>query len=75
MAIYHENEELIRLGAYKRGADPQIDLAIQLKSQIDSFLQQDKEQVSTFDKTIKSLTELQGKIERTPKKRPSKAKK
>jgi flagellum-specific ATP synthase len=75
MAIYHENEELIRLGAYKRGADPQIDLAIQLKTQIDAFLQQDRVEVSTFEKTIQSLTELQGKIERTSKKRPSKAKK
>lgn len=40
MAAYHDMEELIRLGAYRKGSDPQIDLAIQYHAALEDFLSQ-----------------------------------
>jgi flagellum-specific ATP synthase len=40
MATWKENHEIIRLGAYRRGADARVDQAIMLKPRIDGFLQQ-----------------------------------
>ncbi|ENH98239.1 flagellum-specific ATP synthase [Gracilibacillus halophilus YIM-C55.5] len=40
LSIYEDNEELIQIGAYKRGSNQQVDEAIQLKPKIDQFLQQ-----------------------------------
>ncbi len=40
LATWKENHEIIRLGAYRRGTDAQVDEAIVLKPRIDSFLTQ-----------------------------------
>lgn len=42
MAAYADMEELIRLGAYRRGNDAEIDRAIALMPAIEAFLSQDK---------------------------------
>lgn len=38
LAVYHDMAELIRLGAYTAGSDPQVDEAIRLMPKIDAFL-------------------------------------
>ena len=58
LAIYHENEELIRLGAYKKGSDPLVDLSIQYKPQIDAFLQQDRVEKTSFEEMKKLMQML-----------------
>jgi flagellum-specific ATP synthase len=40
MATWTENEELVRLGAYKRGTDPEVDAAIEAHPHIQAFLRQ-----------------------------------
>ena len=55
IAVYQENEELIRLGAYKKGSDAMVDLSIQFKPQIDTFLQQDRSDKSSFEEMKKLL--------------------
>jgi len=55
LAVYQENEELIRLGAYKKGSDPLVDLSIQFKTQIDAFLQQDRSDKTSFEEMKKLL--------------------
>ena len=40
LASYEENYELIQIGAYKRGSNPQVDRAIQLHPKIINFLKQ-----------------------------------
>ena len=35
MSIYSEMEELIRLGAYRRGSDPKVDRAIAINPALD----------------------------------------
>lgn len=41
LAVYREAEDLINIGAYKSGSNPQIDRAIQLHPAIEEFLKQD----------------------------------
>jgi len=42
MATYADMEELIRLGAYRRGSSPEVDEAIGLNPALEAFLGQDK---------------------------------
>ena len=48
-------EELIRIGAYRPGSDPQIDRAITLNPDLEGFLSQDKEEASTLDESFGRL--------------------
>jgi len=58
VATWRENEELIRLGAYRRGTDPKVDRAIMLRSKIDDFLRQSVNEYSTFDDTVQALERI-----------------
>jgi flagellum-specific ATP synthase len=42
LAVYENMAELIRLGAYKAGSDPEVDRAITLYPQLEAFLSQQK---------------------------------
>ena len=55
MAVWAENEELIRLGAYKTGASPQVDAAIARIEAIRSFLIQDTEDRTTLEQAISGM--------------------
>ena len=41
LATYNEAEDLINIGAYRAGSNPDIDYAISKISQVNAFLQQD----------------------------------
>ena len=56
IATWRENEELIRLGAYRLGTDPKVDQAIAMKDHIDGFLQQGVGEPTPFPDAIKRLT-------------------
>src|SRR5260221_14726405 len=58
LAAYAASEDLILVGAYQKGADPQLDRAIAALPAITAFLQQKKFEMAKFDQTIKSLLEL-----------------
>ncbi len=49
MALYNDMAELIRLGAYRSGSDPDIDRAIRLNDQLEAFLSQGKQETATLD--------------------------
>ena len=48
LAAYDDMEELIRLGAYRKGSDPVVDRAIALNPLFEEFLGQDKHEASTM---------------------------
>ena len=52
---YEENRDVIQLGIYKKGADQELDLAIDLRSRLMQFLAQDIDDRSEFDKSINEL--------------------
>ena len=60
LASYSASEDLIRVGAYQKGADPLLDRAIAALPSINAFLQQSKNDPAPFDKTIQSLLALPG---------------
>ena len=60
LAAYANMEELIRIGAYRAGADPQIDRAIRLNPSLEGFLSQDKDETSTLDGAFESLDAILG---------------
>jgi len=58
LAAYANMEELIRIGAYRPGADAQIDRAIRLNPDLEAFLSQDKDEVSSLDQAFMRLDEI-----------------
>lgn len=57
-ASYQQNKDLIAIGAYVRGSDPQLDTAISLMPKINQFLQQDMHEVIHFEQSVNSLAQL-----------------
>jgi len=53
-----ENEILVRIGAYEKGNDANLDLAILKKEKMDEFLQQTPDEIIDLDTTIESLKEI-----------------
>ena len=58
MATYEENEELIRLGAYRRGSSAQVDEAIERLPRIKEFLKQDASKGFPFKEMLDQLERL-----------------
>lgn len=57
-STYQQNKDLISIGAYQRGSDPVIDLAIQVMPKIDQFLQQGMKDVLSFDQCLGTMASL-----------------
>lgn len=58
LATYREVEDLINIGAYVDGSDPQIDYAKGMIGKINAFLQQDIHQNISFKESVESLKAL-----------------
>lgn len=58
MAVYREAKELIDIGAYRKGSNPEIDSAMALHGKIDAFLKQGIDESTTFDQALEGLTEI-----------------
>ena len=48
MSVFADMEELIRLGAYRKGSDPKVDRAIALSPALDGFLGQQRDERTTI---------------------------
>ena len=57
-AAYHENEDLIQIGAYAHGSSERVDRAIKLHEPLGAFLRQDRLEKVLFDETVARLAEL-----------------
>ncbi|MBR6316610.1 MAG: flagellum-specific ATP synthase FliI, partial [Lachnospiraceae bacterium] len=58
MATYREAEDLINIGAYKRGSNPNIDFAIEKIDAVNEFLCQQTDEKFAFDDEMKLLEEI-----------------
>jgi flagellum-specific ATP synthase len=63
-AAYREKEDLIMVGAYQKGSDPQVDCAIVLRDRVLGFLQQQSRDSSPASITKSALLNLGAEIER-----------
>lgn len=57
-ASYSQSKDLISIGAYVRGSDPQLDLAISLMPRINQFLQQGMTSIVPYDDSLQALIQL-----------------
>lgn len=55
-----KNRDMVAMGAYVAGNDPDLDLALKLWPQIQSFLRQESDQVAGFEETLKVLKQFGG---------------
>jgi flagellum-specific ATP synthase len=58
MSIYRKNEDLINLGAYQKGANPRIDLAVDLHDRFDNLLRQEPADLSDREASFSRLKEV-----------------
>src|SRR5690606_33518918 len=61
-SLYQQNKDLISVGAYKPGSNPNIDLAIEKIASIRAFLQQDMEEAVDLSRSILELSDLLGEM-------------
>ncbi len=55
LATYEENRDLVLMGAYRGGADPEIDAAIAYHPAILDYIRQDPDDVVTLDEAATEL--------------------
>jgi flagellum-specific ATP synthase len=60
LSSYANMEELIRIGAYRMGADPQVDRAIALNPELESFLSQAPDDFTSLDDAFARLALIMG---------------
>jgi len=60
LAAYSNMEELIRIGAYRAGADPEVDRAILLNPALEGFLSQDPHDATGLEASFAALGQILG---------------
>ncbi len=65
LAVHHEHEDLISIGAYRHGSNALVDAAIALKGEIDQFLRQSMNESADADTSVKALLTLAGRCRQT----------
>ena len=60
LAVYEDMAELIRLGAYKAGTNPEVDEAVRLNPQLEAFLSQRKDEVANLAESYDGLAAILG---------------
>ncbi len=60
IATYEDMAELIRLGAYRRGADPAVEEAIRYYPALEGFLAQSKTEATTLEDSLAALRAILG---------------
>ncbi|MDP1642105.1 MAG: flagellar protein export ATPase FliI [Phenylobacterium sp.] len=58
LSAYANMEELIRIGAYRPGSDPQVDLAIALNPALEGFLSQDQDEATSLEDSFGALSHI-----------------
>jgi flagellum-specific ATP synthase len=58
MTVYEDMAELIRLGAYKAGTNPEVDHAVRLYPQLEAFLTQRKDEATDLATGYQSLSAI-----------------
>ena len=58
LAVYEDMAELIRLGAYRSGTNPEVDCAMRLYPQLEAFLTQRKDERTSLDSGYEALSKI-----------------
>jgi flagellum-specific ATP synthase len=60
LAAYAASEDLVRIGAYQKGADATLDQALAALPALQQFLQQRKDELAPIEETLRALLALPG---------------
>src|ERR1700676_4361327 len=58
LALYHDSQDLIQLGAYAAGTNPKLDACIRYRPEILNFLKQDAQPLASLGETLERLEKL-----------------
>lgn len=58
LSLYYENYDLISIGAYKKGTNPQLDEAISKIEQVNNFLKQEINENFSFEDTLSIMEKI-----------------
>jgi flagellum-specific ATP synthase len=64
LAAYREHEDIISVGAYRRGSNKTVDTAVEMLPEINRYLRQRVEQPATFAESRDALVELYQKCQK-----------
>jgi flagellum-specific ATP synthase len=62
MAVYARSEDLVRIGAYKPGSDPDLDRALRARGAMRAFMTQETHEQVRFAECLKHLAKLSGEV-------------
>jgi flagellum-specific ATP synthase len=62
LAVYARSEDLVRIGAYKAGADPDLDRALRARTALRGFMTQGAQERTGLADSLQRLAELAGEI-------------
>jgi flagellum-specific ATP synthase len=62
MAVYARSEDLVRIGAYKPGSDPELDRALRAREAMRAFMNQDAHEQVRFADCLRRLSSLAEEI-------------
>jgi flagellum-specific ATP synthase len=62
MAVYARSEDLVRIGAYKPGADPDLDRALRARAAIRAFVTQESHEQVRFPDCVRRLAALAAEV-------------
>jgi flagellum-specific ATP synthase len=63
LATHAEHEDLLSVGAYRRGSNRAVDVAVEMRESIDGFLRQSLDIPTSYDETISQLRNLSAQCE------------
>ncbi len=58
LAVYRDHEDLISIGAYRRGSNPAVDVALEMQDHLSLFLRQPVAQGATLDQACQAAIDL-----------------
>jgi flagellum-specific ATP synthase len=62
MAVYARSEDLVRIGAYKPGADPDLDRALRARGALRAFVTQESHEHARFADCVRRLAALAAEV-------------
>ena len=72
LAAYREHEDLISIGAYRRGSNKLVDAAIEMQDELNRFLRQPVQQPSSVEDALAELIQLHKEIAKRLSAQPQK---
>jgi len=58
LATYEDSKDLVNIGAYEAGSDPELDYALEKLDAVNDFLQQDVKEKTDYQETVDWLTSI-----------------